>query len=243
MSDSLAVHDFEILIEEGPFLVALKPGGVATQAPPGIDSLETRVKHFLKVRDNNPGRIYLGVPHRLDRPASGAIVLARHTQATRRLAEQFQGRTVRKCYWAVVQGELSPERGEWIDTVRKIPNVAQAEVVPPDHPDARTAVLRYHVLSVGNAVTWVQLELVTGRMHQIRLQFAHRGHPVLGDTLYGSAIQFGPQTEDVRRRWIALHARELSFRHPMTRAAVDSIAPVPEPWKDLEFWPAIKAMA
>ena len=95
---------FDILYEEGPCLVVVKPGGVATQAPPGIDSLEVRVKEFLRVRDSKAGNVYLGVPHRLDRPVSGVMVLARHVRAARRLSDQFEARTVRKTYWAVVEG-------------------------------------------------------------------------------------------------------------------------------------------
>ncbi|MEE3220671.1 MAG: pseudouridine synthase, partial [Planctomycetota bacterium] len=81
----------EILYEEGPCLVVLKPSGILTQAPPGIDSMEVRLKSFLSERDNKPGNIYLGVPHRLDRPVSGAMLFARHVRACRRLSEQFFG--------------------------------------------------------------------------------------------------------------------------------------------------------
>ena len=126
---------FDILYEEGPCLVVVKPGGVATQAPPGIDSLEVRVKQFLRVRDSKPGNVYLGVPHRLDRPVSGVMVLARHVRAARRLSEQFEARTVRKTYWAVVEGKVSPDCGTWTDHLRKIPDAAQVEVVAPDHPE------------------------------------------------------------------------------------------------------------
>ena len=83
-------NGFDILYEEGPCLVVAKPGGVLTQAPPGIDSLEVRIKRFLKVRDSKPGNVYLGVPHRLDRPVSGVMVFAKHVRAARRIAEQFQ---------------------------------------------------------------------------------------------------------------------------------------------------------
>jgi len=87
---------FKILCEQGPCLLVAKPGGVLTQAPRSIDSLELRIKSFLKIRDNKPGRVYLGVPHRLDRPVSGVMVFAKHVRAARRIAEQFEGRTVQK---------------------------------------------------------------------------------------------------------------------------------------------------
>lgn len=231
----LIPNGFDILYEEGPCLVVAKPGGVLTQAPPGIDSLGVRIKSFLKVRDSKPGGVYLGVTHRLDRPVSGVMVFAKHVRAARRIAEQFQGRTVQKKYWAVVEGNVMPERGTWRDYTRKIPDVAQAELVEPGHPDGRVAVLHYRVMAHLNETTWLEIELETGRMHQIRVQAASRGHPALGDSQYGSSTAFGPQTDDPRGRWIALHARSLRFRHPMTRETVHQTAPLPEPWLPLSL--------
>src|ERR1700757_2259751 len=97
---------FEILLEDGPVLVVQKPAGIATQAPPGIDSLEARIRAFIKERDAKPGNIYLGIPHRLNRPVSGVMVFAKHVRAARRLAKQFEARTVRKLYWAAVAGRV-----------------------------------------------------------------------------------------------------------------------------------------
>jgi len=224
---------FDILYEQGPCLVVVKPGGVATQAPPGIDSLEVRVKQFLRTRENKTGNVYLGVPHRLDRPASGVMVLARHVRAARRLAEQFEARTVRKTYWAVVAGRVSPAAGTWTDSLRKVPDAAHVEVVSTDHPEARSAVLHYRVLAADVHGSWLEIDLETGRTHQIRVQAAHRGHPILGDSQYGSLIPFGPTTDDVRLRWIALHARRLEFLHPMTRQPVSQTAPLPPAWDGL----------
>ncbi|MBC8874852.1 MAG: RNA pseudouridine synthase [Planctomycetes bacterium] len=226
---------FDVLYEEGPCLVVAKPGGLLTQAPPGIDSLELRIKQFLKIRDSKPGKVYLGVPHRLDRPVSGAMVFAKHVRAARRIAEQFGGRTVEKKYWAVVEGRVTPEQGLWRDYVRKIPDVARAEVVDRGHPEGRVAVLRYRVMAYLDKATWLEIELETGRMHQIRLQAASRGHPVVGDSFYGASTAFGPQTDDLRARWIALHAHSLRFRHPMTREIVDQTAPLPKFWRALNL--------
>jgi RluA family pseudouridine synthase len=226
----------DVLFEDGPVIVINKPGGVATQAPPGIDSLERRVREFLKARDGRPGNIYLGVPHRLDRPASGAIVFARHSRAARRLAEQFEGRLVQKMYWAIVEGLVQPATGTWIDHIRKVPDVAQAEIVAADHPEGREAVLHYRCLQemlevASGAAALLEITLETGRMHQIRIQSASRGHPVLGDAQYGAVLPFGPQETDLRLRWIALHARRLAFRHPMTREPVAVEAPLSECWR------------
>lgn len=226
---------FQLLYEDGPCLVVGKPGGLLTQGPPGIDSLEVRVKQFLKQRDNKPGKVYLGVPHRLDRPASGALVLGRHVRAARRLSEQFSGRTIEKVYWVLVEGAPRPERGTWTDYLRKVPDEARAEVVEASHPDARRAVLHYRVLEQAGGLSWVQIALETGRTHQIRVQASVRGHPVVGDLQYGAGRPFGPAASNPRDRWIALHARELTFRHPMTREAVTVAAPLPAPWNETGF--------
>lgn len=226
---------FDILYEQGPCLAVHKPGGLLTQAPPGIDSLEKRVKAFIKVRDEKPGKVYLGVPHRLDRPVSGAMVLARHVRAARRLSEQFQGRLVRKLYWAFVGGCPDPRQGTWIDYLRKVPDEARAEVVDSDHAGGRKAVLHYRVIARTDRGSCLAIELETGRTHQIRLQAASRGHPVLGDAQYGSNDVFGPTCEDARDHWIALHARRLGFRHPMSREPVCVTASLPSWWDAIQL--------
>jgi len=227
---TVPLADVQLLYEEGPCLVVCKPGGLLTQAPPGIDSLELRVKRLLAGRAGAPPQIYLGVPHRLDRPASGALVLATTRRATRRLAEQFEGRLVSKCYWALVEGQVAPAEGVWSDFLRKVPDQACAEIVEPSHRDARLAELRYRVLSQGRDFTCLEIDLLTGRTHQVRVQAATRGHPILGDEQYGSRTAFGPQAVDPRERWIALHARHLSFAHPRSRQPVEVAAPLPSCW-------------
>jgi 23S rRNA pseudouridine1911/1915/1917 synthase len=221
----------DILYEENGCLALNKPSGLTTQAPFPLDSLEARVKDYLRARDGKlTGRVYLGIPHRLDRVCSGAIVFADNPKAARKLARQFERRQVRKIYWACVQGQVEPATGVWTDFVRKIPEEARAEVVPADHPEAREAVLQYKARQTRPWGTWLEIELETGRMHQIRLQAAVRGHPILGDALYGSTASFGPPSDDWRLRGAALHARSLTFCAPLTNAAVTIIAPVPAPW-------------
>lgn len=223
----------EILYEQGPCLVVVKPAGVLTQAPPGIDSMEVRIKEFIKARDHKPGNVYLGVPHRLDRPVSGAMVFARHVRAARRLSEQFEARTVKKVYWAIVAGSVEPESGTWRDYVRKLPNQPRAEVCEESAEGARDAVLHYRTLGTTPEGAWLEIELETGRMHQVRVQAAVRGHAVLGDAMYGSTAQFGTQHEDERLRPIALHARRLALRHPMTHELIDVTAPLGDGWERL----------
>jgi RluA family pseudouridine synthase len=222
----------DILYEAGPCFVVNKPPGLLTQAPPGIDSLELRIKRFLKEREQKPGGVYLGVPHRLDRPVSGVIVFAKHVRAARRLSEQFEQRTIRKVYWALVAGEVQPAAGTWTDYLKKLENEPRAAITTPEDAAGRLAILHYRVLKRIEQGTLLEIVLETGRMHQIRIQCAERGHPLLGDELYGSQTAFGPPAVDVRERLIALHARSLEFKHPMTDEPLCITAPL------TTWWPA-----
>jgi 23S rRNA pseudouridine1911/1915/1917 synthase len=225
----------EILYDDGPVLVINKPAGVLTQAPVGIDSLEVRVKDFYRGREGKPGdaEIYLGLPHRLDRPVSGAIVFARHARAAQRLSAQFENRTVSKSYWAFVEGDVTPNEGTWSDYLHKRHGMAQAEVVTAEHPAAKHAVLHYRVRWQSEAGSWLEVELETGRTHQIRIQAASRGHAVVGDSQYGSVQAFGNPALELRDRAIALHARQLAFQHPMKPEQVAIVAPLPADWDAL----------
>ena len=223
----------DILFDSGPVLVVNKPPGLLTQAPAGIDCLEIRVKAFYRRREQKEGNIYLGLPHRLDRPASGAIVFARHVRAAQRLARQFEDRTVAKVYWTIVEGDVQPDEATWTDHLHKRHGMPQSIIVAPDDPRGKQAVLRYRILRRMSLGTWLEVELETGRTHQIRVQAASHGHPVLGDAQYGSTQSFGEQFADERLRAIALHARQLGFNHPMTGEPVDIIAPPPAAWHEL----------
>lgn len=226
----------EILYDNGPCLVINKPAGILTQAPAGIDSLEVQVKAFYREREQKEGNIYLGLPHRLDRPVSGAIVFARHVRAAQRLSTQFENRTVTKVYWAVVAGQVEGDEGTWTDHLHKRHGMSQSIVVPADDLRGKIAVLHYRVLGRSEGVgTWLEIELETGRTHQIRVQAASRGHAVIGDSQYGSTVPFGERFVDERLRAIALHARQLGFNHPMTGEAVDVVAPLPLAWHEFEL--------
>jgi len=245
---------FDILYEDNSCLVVAKPGGMLTQAPLGIDSLEFRIKRLLKERDAQPGGVYLGVPHRIDRPVSGAIVFAKNLQAARRISKQFERRLVKKTYWALVEGEVTADEATWTDHLQKIDGEPRSIVVDHTDPAGRVAILHYRVVQrlagyssphapredsislrempTMGARTLLEITLETGRTHQIRVQCASRGHPVLGDEMYGSRQRFGPWSDDQRERLVALHARTLRFRHPVTREYIAVVAPLPEYWRD-----------
>jgi 23S rRNA pseudouridine1911/1915/1917 synthase len=223
-----------VLFEDNHCLAVAKPAPLLTQGvPPGVPTLEGLVKAYLKEKYHKPGNVYLGIPHRLDRPVSGVVLFARNTKAARRLAEQFQSRQVRKVYWAAVAGAVDPAEGVWEDWLLKVAEEARTERVEAGTAGARQAVLRYRTLQGGDGWTLLEVQPETGRMHQIRVQAAVRGHPVLGDVLYGSARPFGPATELPRDRVIALHGRSLTFLHPIRYEPVTVTAPLPEGWREL----------
>lgn len=210
-----------ILYEQRGIIVFNKPPGLLTQAPPGIDSLELRARQFLMKRDNAPSKIYLTPIHRLDRPVSGIVVFARNVRAAKRVSAQFQNRTVEKKYLARVEGQIESKGDLLEDFMRKVPDEARSEIVAQGHEGAKHAALKFEVRERSDVMTLVEIELQTGRTHQIRLQFASRGHAVLGDSRYGSTIPFGEQTVDQRQRQIALHAWRIKFDHPIDDEKVE----------------------
>lgn len=221
----------DILYESASCLVVLKPAGLATQAPPQFDSLERRLRAWLAACHPERSFVYLGVPHRLDRPVSGALVFATRRRGAFKLSRQFERREVRKLYWARVAGAVEPSEGEWIDYMRKIYGHPRAEIVPADHAGAQRAELYYRTIERSAAYSWLEVELRTGRTHQIRVQAASRGHPVVGDAFYGSDMLFGEQHADERLRAIALHARSLSFIDPAGNQPVTVEAPTSADWR------------
>ncbi len=249
----------EILFEDNHCLAVAKPAGLLTQAPPHVPSLEAQVKSYLKERHRKSGKVYLGIPHRLDRPVSGVVLFARQTKSAQRLAEQFQSRQVIKVYWAAVEGDVQPEEGTWEDWLRKLPQEARAERAEAGSPGARQALLHYRRLSACAGGTLLELRPQTGRMHQLRVQAALRGWPIRGDALYGAKLPFGPPCqaasllrdcqpaagsqpgreagslagEQPRDRAIALHARSLTFLHPIHYQPLTVTAPLPRTWQEL----------
>ncbi len=219
-----------VLFEDNHCLAIAKPAGLLTQGvPAGLPTLEAWARDVIRQRTGKTGNIYLGVPHRLDRPVSGVVLFARTSKAAARLAEQFQTQQVEKCYWALVEGSVSAE-GLWVDWLRKRPDESRVDAVPHDAAGAKRAESEVRVLGAAGTATWLELRPRTGRTHQLRVQAAVRGHPILGDELYGSTTHFGPPAELRRDRVIALHARSLSFLHPIRYDRVVLACDPPEYW-------------
>ncbi len=223
----------QILHEDYHLIVLNKPAPLLTQAPEGIPSLEALVKAHIKQKYNKPAGVYLGIPHRLDRPVSGVVVFARNSKAAQRIHDQFQKHLVTKIYWALVEGDLHPGEGQWQNWLRKLPEESRTEIAEPHSPKAKEAITDYRVLQHFGDRTLVELAPRTGRMHQLRIQAAVRGHPIIGDDLYGSTQTFGPDVELHRDRIIALHARSLTLEHPFRKETLVVEAPLSEEWPAL----------
>src|SRR6516162_4092689 len=231
MSDKL-----QVLFEDNHCLAVAKPAPLLTQGvPPGILTLESMAKAYLKEKYAKRENVYLGIPHRLDRPVSGVVLFARNTKAAQRLAEQFQKHQVVKTYWAAVEGNVDPEQGQWENWLLKIPEEARSKKVSAETEGARQAVLQYRRLAVAPDMTLLEVRPRTGRMHQIRVQAAEHGWPILGDVLYGSKLVFGLAASVPRERVIALHARSLQFLHPIRFEPINVVSPLPEYWAALPF--------
>lgn len=217
-----------ILFEDNHLLVVAKPHGLATQgALPGRDSLVAWAKDYLKRKYDKPGAVYLGVVSRLDAATAGVVVLARTSKAAARLSEAFRRRSVQKTYWAFLEGEPSPSSGELRHWLAYDDAARRNRAVGADAPGAQEAVLRYRLLATTDAGAAVEIELLTGRKHQIRAQFAAIGRRVWGDARYGAARQGGDG--------IALLSRRLQLEHPVRRTPLDFVAAPPASWR--RFWP------
>lgn len=239
----------EILLDDPWFLVINKPIDLLTQAPEAIPSVQSQL--VVQLQPSMINTPFIGIPHRLDRMTSGVLVVARNQRALRRLCDQFAARTVRKEYVAWVEGAVEPSQGIWSDWIRKIPDVSRAECVEPDAEGGRIAELEYQVLARAHEhadrdVSLVRIGLKTGRMHQIRIQFGSRGHPVVGDRLYGGREWVDSSAHPTREPRLALHAWRLEFHHPKTAERVEVSAPIPStpPWNHAD-WSGIaeRAMA
>lgn len=230
-----SIPPWEILSEDGPVLAINKPAGLLTLgAAPRIPTLERQIKEFIKQKYGKPGNVYLGVVHRLDRPVSGVILFTRNSKAAGRLAEQFRERQIEKIYWGITDHEPEQQSGTLIDWLLKVPDKAEVEVVAAETPGARQAVLHYRVVGQTPLGTLLEIQLETGRMHQIRVQLASRGWPIRGDIQYGSTKYLAdPPPEELTANPIALHARQIRFLHPVRYDSVTIAAPVPANWGEL----------
>jgi 23S rRNA pseudouridine1911/1915/1917 synthase len=214
----------EILYEDNHCLAIAKPSGcLSTHFDGKEETLDREVKRYLKEKCQKPGNVFLGVVHRLDRLVSGVLLFARTSKAAARLSEQFRQGTVEKTYWAIVEGEVASPAGTLEDWLLKDRDIGRVNVVEPRSPGARQALLHFQRRGSHGGLTWLELRPQTGRTHQLRVQLAHRDHPIYGDAKYGSVHTFG--------RAIGLHARSLTFLHPVRYEPITLTAELPRGWR------------
>jgi 23S rRNA pseudouridine1911/1915/1917 synthase len=214
----------EILYEDNHLLAVLKPAGLATMGVAADSpSLWKIAKDYLKQKYQKPGNVYLGVVSRLDSPVSGVVLFARTSKAAARLTEQFRAHRVKKIYWTLVEGTMLPISGTLTHHLARDDAHHRMRIVGAALPGVQQATLSYRALkTVQKGLSLVEIELHTGRKHQIRLQLAESGHPIIGDRKYGSHRTFGGG--------IALHARRLTVDHPIRHDSMTFEAPLPKTW-------------
>lgn len=220
----------EIIYEDNHLLIVNKaPGEIVQGDKTGDEPLVDSLKRLIKERDAKPGNVFLGVVHRLDRPVGGLVIFAKTSKALSRMNDMFRNGQVHKTYWALTRKAPEPDHGElrhWITTVEKT-NKSTAH----DHPvaGAKEALLRYRTLACGERFTLVEIRLLTGRKHQIRVQLSAIGCTIRGDLKYGDK-RSNPDGS------ISLLARSISFVHPVSGKEIKLHAPVPDQriWTELE---------
>ena len=204
----------KVLYEDNHLIAVCKPAGLLTQADKsGQPNLLDEVKHWLAVRYAKPGNVFLGMLHRLDRPVAGVVLFAKTSKAASRLSEQFRQRTVTKIYLARVHGVMRPAKGRLVHFHRHDEGERAVRLFDTLGANTKQASLIYETRWVDHGESVLEVQLETGRKHQIRAQLAQVGHPILGDALYGSQLQ----RRDAR---ISLCAWQLTFEHPISKASV-----------------------
>jgi 23S rRNA pseudouridine1911/1915/1917 synthase len=216
----------DVLYEDNHLLAVNKPAmlptmGVADDRP----SLLAAAKDYIRQKYNKPGNVYLGIVSRLDAPVTGVVLLARTSKAAGRLSRQFRERDVEKFYWAIVAGPVDPSEGQLVDYLRKDERHRRMHVTSANSPDAQRAELTYRVLKSAGSVSLLEVQPLTGRKHQIRLQLSQSGFPIFGDRKYGSSRPFPTG--------IALHSRRLVIEHPVSKMQLEIEAPLPASWQRL----------
>jgi len=214
-------QNLQILYEDNHLIVINKRVGDIVQGDKTGDTpLSDHVKEYLKKKYDKPGQVFLGVTHRLDRPTSGIIVFARTSKALSRMNKMFADKKTEKIYWAIVKNTPKKEKGTLIHWLKRNPKQNKSYAYPKEIPESKRAELSFTILKKLDRYSLLQILLKTGRHHQIRAQLASVGCPIKGDLKYG----FGRSNPD---GGIHLHARKLSFEHPVKKELISFTASPP----------------
>ncbi len=211
----------DILYEDNHLIVVNKHVGDLVQTDPDqTEAIEDQIKAMIKLRDHKPGAVYLGVVHRIDRPVSGAVIFAKTSKALVRLNEMIRAGQIRKTYWAITENRPSEEQGTLRHWIVRNARTNRSHVHLSPKRDGKEAILEYEVLGASTNYTLVEVDLKTGRHHQIRAQLSAVGCPIKGDLKYGSK-------RSNKDGGISLHSRRVAFKHPVRGDEVVITAPVP----------------
>jgi 23S rRNA pseudouridine1911/1915/1917 synthase len=215
-------ENLQVLFEDNHLIIVNKRSGDITQGDKtGDKPLSDVVKEYVKEKYNKAGNVFLGVVHRLDRPTSGVIIFARTSKALERLNKMLRDKTISKTYWAVVKEYPKKEKGTLINFLKKNPKNNKSSVYTKEIPDSKRAILHYNILKKLDSYSLLEIDLETGRHHQIRAQLSFIGFPIKGDLKYG----FNRSNKDGS---IHLHARKIIFMHPVSKEEISVIAPTPK---------------
>ena len=199
----------DVIYEDNHLLVVKKPINILSQGDNTNDlDMVNLLKRYLKEKYNKPGNVFVGLIHRLDRPVGGIMVFAKTSKCASRLSEQVRNKTIKKTYKAVIHKTMDKKEGTLKDYLYKNKKTNMVSVVTKNHKEAKDAVLDYKTLASNDEFSLVEIDLHTGRPHQIRVQFSSRNHPLYGDQRYGNS-KIGEQ--------IALWSYKLEFNHPTTK--------------------------
>lgn len=216
----------KVIYEDNHLLVVEKPVNILSQGDDTNDKdMVNLLKQYVKEKYNKPGNVYIGLIHRLDRPVGGAMVFAKTSKAASRLSEQVRNKTFKKTYRAIIHGNMNKLDDTLKDYLYKNKKTNMVSVVNKNHKEAKDAELSYKTLDRKNGFSLVEIDLKTGRSHQIRVQFASRKHPLFGDQRYGQDVnKVGQQ--------ISLWSYKIEIEHPTTKEKMEFICEPPNeyPW-------------
>ena len=221
-----------VVYEDNHIIVVNKTASEIVQADKTGDTpLSETVKQYLKEKYQKPGNVFLGVTHRLDRPVSGLVIFAKTSKALTRLNEMFRAGEVKKTYWAVVKNAPKESEGELVHFLVRNEKQNKSYAYDKEVPNSKKAVLDYRLIGRSENYYLLEVDLKTGRHHQIRCQLAKMGCPIKGDLTYGSP-RSNPDGS------ICLHARRVRFVHPVSKELIELKAPLPEGnlWKGFELF-------
>ncbi|MBV2166347.1 MAG: RNA pseudouridine synthase [Kaistella sp.] len=222
MQESPNNIESQIVFEDNHLLIINKKTGQLVQGDKtGDASLLDLIKDFIRKRDQKPGNVFLGLVHRIDRPTSGLVIYAKTSKALTRLTQMVKNREIKKTYWAVVAKEMIPQSQRLVHYLHKNEKTNKSTVFIKPTENAKESILNYQIIKTLDNFQLLEVDLETGRHHQIRAQLSKIGVPIKGDLKYGSS-RSNPDGG------IHLHARRLEFIHPVTKENLVVVAPVPQ---------------